>query len=326
MSALISDLAPAGISEAVAHLDKEQAAWAHAGARVLMAQGFQIRVASNQDTTADWYLGEMLCFRPALNKRAPLGANAERLMQVLSEHESLLAEIETATGLAAEFSDHGAPAQNWAIVQISKAGEELGELAFLASPPNAAKAAPPMPLPLACAAARLPLADAEKLTGGDMVILETGPWPLIDPTGHATAPPFALDPATGRLGSVLSSSSSEMESKPMATPDDMPNTMDGLSVPVCLNLPDVLISLVELAKLAEGGTLDIGMISEGLQVSLSVGGRSVGKGELVRLGDRFAVLLDAPTEAGSTQSFADASSSAQDGDLSQTDAMPMDAD
>lgn len=70
-----------------------------------------------------------------------------------------------------------------------------------------------------------------------------------------------------------------------------------LSVPVTLRLPDTVVTASELDKLADGGTLELGPVVEGLTVSLSVGGRSIGDGELIRLGDRFAILLEKPAKS-----------------------------
>jgi hypothetical protein len=38
-------------------------------------------------------------------------------------------------------------------------------------------------------------------------------------------------------------------------------------------------------------------VAEGLEVTLSVGGRAIGRGAVVRLGDRFGVLLEDPLPA-----------------------------
>lgn len=65
-----------------------------------------------------------------------------------------------------------------------------------------------------------------------------------------------------------------------------------LSVPVTIHLADIAVTQADLERMAQSGTFDLGAVSEGLSARLSVGGRSIGSGEIVRLGDRFAVLLD----------------------------------
>ena len=74
-------------------------------------------------------------------------------------------------------------------------------------------------------------------------------------------------------------------------------SLSGLTVPVAVHLADIAVSQADLAGMAETGTLDIGAVSEGLRVALSIGGRPIGHGEIVRVGDRFAVLLEQTTPA-----------------------------
>ncbi|WP_379553634.1 hypothetical protein [Qipengyuania sp. DGS5-3] len=290
---------PSGIADAIPTLDTEQAAWTHAGARLLAAQGYGVSIADANPNEANWYLGDVMAFRPSLAQRAALGAPAQELMHALSAHEALLSEVEAATGLAAEFSDHGGPPMSWAVAQLSKAEKLLGEVAFLAAPPMTRKPSAPTPFAPTFVAARLSMSDAERLTDGDMVVLEQGPWALMAEPGSFQPTSLALDPLTGRLAPPFADTTPappQQEPAPMNSPDDM----EPLSVPVALHLPDILVSPVELARLADGGTLELGPIAEGLQVALAVGGRTVGHGEVVRLGDRFAVLMDAPAEATQT--------------------------
>ncbi len=65
-----------------------------------------------------------------------------------------------------------------------------------------------------------------------------------------------------------------------------------LTVPVTVRLPAIGVAAAELATLAEGGTVRLMPLAEGLEVELLVAGRPIATGELVRLGDDFAVLVE----------------------------------
>lgn len=65
-----------------------------------------------------------------------------------------------------------------------------------------------------------------------------------------------------------------------------------LTVPVTVRLPAVAVPAAELTTLAEGGTIRLMPLAEGLEVELLVAGRPIATGELVRLGNDFAVLVE----------------------------------
>ncbi len=288
---------PDGIADTLATLDPVQVASTHAAARRLSTIGLATRIRSADGRSGGWYLGDNFAFRPATATRAAAGAAADDLVEALDLHDALLAEIEAATGYATEFSDHGALGSDAAAIQLMRGGEQLGELVVHAVVEDGG----PLPsfdlLAIEALAARLSLPDAEALGPGDMVLLSRGPWPLTASVA-SMKDGFALDPATGRLGSQFPIGSALADHTQDALPMPDPNFAPALTIPVSVRLGDMALSAADIATLTAGGTVDLGPVAEGLHVHLSVGGRIIGSGEIVRLGDRFGVLLEDPGESG----------------------------
>jgi flagellar motor switch/type III secretory pathway protein FliN len=283
--------APQGIGNALARIDASQVGWANAAARRLARIGIDARIAAAQPGDAEWYLGANFAFRPPPAMRAPLGAAAAVLASVLSEAETLFAAIETAIGHAAEFDDHGALPEAAAALVLTREGEALGELVVHAALDDAEPPIPRAVLALEAIAARLALADAEALGPGDLVILTRGPLSATP----SDCPPCSFDPTRGRLGAGFPIA--EQPQEPSLMSDHAPAFASAhapLAVPVVVRLADLLLQPEEIATIAAGGSVDLGPVAEGLAVTLSVGGRAIGRGEIVRLGDRFGVLLEQP--------------------------------
>lgn len=287
--------APQGIGEVLARIDANQVGWANAAARRLARIGIDARIALAEPGAAEWYLGTNYAFRPAAAQRAARGAAGETLAAVLSAHEPLLADIETAIGYAAEFSDHGALPNPAAALTLVRSGEALGDLVVRAALEDTEPPAPGTLIALEATAARLDLMDAEALAPGDLVVLSRGPWPLFALPPGVTRCSF--EPATGRLGAGFPAQEPLQEPFPMADQQPFAATPAPLAVPVVVRMADLLLSPAEIAALAAGGTVDLGPVAEGLEVTLSVGGRAIGRGAVVRLGDRFGVLLEDPLPA-----------------------------
>ncbi len=289
-----------GPGTAVPRLEPEQVAWSRAAAQRLAAAGFETAITPvGGDTTEPWFQGAQIAFAP-LAKPALRGAPAEELVRVLSANEALLTAIERALGLAAEFSSCGALSGHAPAITLRRDG--LAEARIVVLAPVEPLPAPPPPglAELTCIAARLPLVDAERLAGGDLVVLSHGPWPLAQAASGVLAAPdlpaLGYDPVRGAVLRLLAAPAPDVEGAFPAMASAQPPS--GLTVPVAVHLADIAVSQNDLARLADTGTFDIGAVSEGLRVLLSIGGRPIGHGEIVRLGDRFAVLLEqAPAAA-----------------------------
>jgi flagellar motor switch/type III secretory pathway protein FliN len=288
-----------GPGAALAQLDPEQIGWARAAAARLAAARFETSVTPVQsDDPEHWYQGAQFDFAP-LAEPILRGAPAEHLMHLLSANEAVLAEIEQALGLAAEFSSCGPRSGHAPAITLRRDGAAVARIVVLAPVEPLPAPPPPVLAPLTCLAARLPMTDAEQLGGGDMVLLLHGPWPLADAAGGALAAPelpaLGYDPVRGAIVPLIAAPPSSVQGASSSMTSA--SSLSGLTVPVAVHLADIAVSQADLARVAETGTLDIGAVSEGLRVLLSIGGRPIGHGEIVRLGDRFAVLLEQPAPA-----------------------------
>jgi len=77
----------------------------------------------------------------------------------------------------------------------------------------------------------------------------------------------------------------------MESSDAAPSPRD-FAVPITLRLPEQRVSAAALADLRPGVALPLGPVAEGMMVELLVAGSPLARGELVQLGDRFAVLIE----------------------------------
>lgn len=283
---------PEGISETLAALDAIEAQWAHAAARRLAAIGIQTRIHATDARSEGWYVGDNFAFRPASHKSAPIGASADALACVLDDHDELLAEIESATGYATEFFDYGALSAGAAVIELFRKGEQLGEMVIRVALHDSTPSEPLGIVALEGIAARLELPDTEALGPGDLILLSQGPWRLASAPHCCGVTELAFDPASGRLGPAFPDPVTSQD-MPLMT---QPANPQALTIPVTVRLADLALSADEIAELTSSGTVDLGPVSEGLCVTVSVGGRAIGGGEIVRLGDRFGVLLDSAQE------------------------------
>ena len=147
---------------------------------------------------------------------------------------------------------------------------------------NAARGVVPLSLTLAGPA--LSIAVAGGIMPGDLLVLGGGPWrSTLDaaglyqqvghytPTGHWTMhDPHADDEAAAGA----------------------PEGIAAFAVPVSVHLPDTSMPLGTLSALTPGSVLPVVPLTAGLRVDLRVAGRVIAWGEVVRLGDHFAVAVD----------------------------------
>lgn len=130
---------------------------------------------------------------------------------------------------------------------------------------------------------RLPIAEAGGLEPGDLVLLAARPGATLDTdTDTGTALAGQCDLLSGRF-------TPHPQGGPMAADTSAPRDF---AVPLTLRLPDRMTSAASLAALRPGMALPLGPLTEGMPVELLVAGRPLARGELVQLGDRFAVLIE----------------------------------
>jgi flagellar motor switch/type III secretory pathway protein FliN len=232
----------------------------------------------------------------------------DALVEALDRLEPLLDLLEARTGWVIEPASTGsAPPLDALVITVkaTRAGEPAARFALAVSPGRAAaldRATPmggdrlarvPLPCRLRLAAVQLSVEDAGALGPGDLVLLAPVPWPATLSAGPAGDFAAALDSGTGALTLRTTDRNTALSDGDASGLEQL----RAFRVPVEITLPGVSATLEELAALREGGTLALGALTAGVAVELSVGGRALATGELVRLGDRYAVLIERAAEA-----------------------------
>lgn len=139
-------------------------------------------------------------------------------------------------------------------------------------------------------AATLALEDVETLARGALLCLPAGSVKAtldIPQMGQKWSGFWSLE------GHIFRQDNDQCEGEPamaQASPD-LPRA--ALKVPMTVRLPEAAIPAARIETLAEGGALELAPLSEGLEAELLVAGQIIAKGEIVRLGDTFAFLVDA---------------------------------
>lgn len=281
----------------------------NAAARLIEAAGLRVlAVADGLPPARAWFACEdgVLIHMPG---EAPLHPeHVAEAAAMLDRAEATLAAIERALGIVLE-PEAIRPADGPPRIALTITNQAESAALVLGIPHGhadrdrwaaAAEACPPNPamLPVLMRAEmhgpRLSIAEAEALAPGDLVL-----WPARAPGCIASAQPAAAAPPLsfdGTIDLVDARFSPVPHDFGAAMPSDVSAADDAprdFAVPVSLRLPDRMTSATALAALRPGTTLPLGPIVDGLPVELLVAGRPLATGELVQLGDRFGVLVDA---------------------------------
>lgn len=128
---------------------------------------------------------------------------------------------------------------------------------------------------------RIPIAEAGALAAGDLVLIAARPAALLEPIEGSGI--------GGQIDLASGSFTPHPEGNPMAAE---PAASRDFAVPLSIRLPDRATSAASLAALRPGTALPLGPLTDGMPVELLVAGRLLARGELVQLGDRFAVLIE----------------------------------
>lgn len=130
---------------------------------------------------------------------------------------------------------------------------------------------------------RLSVVEAGKLADGDLVLIGAHVAATLA-ASDGREMPGVFDLPTGHF-------TSNPQGAPMAKSDPLEGPPD-FAVPLTIRLPDRMTSAASLAALSAGTTLPLGPLTEGMPVELLVADRLLARGELVQLGERFAVLIE----------------------------------
>jgi flagellar motor switch/type III secretory pathway protein FliN len=147
----------------------------------------------------------------------------------------------------------------------------------------------PVPLTIEFEAAKLPVAEASQIDGGDMLLL---PRKLLA-TWHGGEEYPARHGVVDLIAMTLQPKGTYHDEEESGMSDDeTANTQTAFRVPVTVRLPAQYVDATTLAALQAGGSLQLGPVVQGLPVELLVGGRRIASGEIVEIGENFAVLID----------------------------------
>ncbi len=264
--------------------------------RLLAAQDV---IVSTLDVEPDghWFAAEAVSFRLERAGHEAITLTPERIEDAaaaLDMFEPALRAIEAALGISLEPAALG-PLDNGATLRLGLAhdGHRLA-LAWRSGIEGSisedwtarARALPlhgadiPCPYTVTLAGPRLTIGEASDLEGGDLVLLGT----LV----AARLVPLDGPPIAGRLLLAEGRFTAEEEGRSMP---EAAATAD-FAVPLQICLPERMTSAATLAALVPGATLPIGPVTDGMPVELIVGGRRLARGELVKIGDGFAVLIE----------------------------------
>lgn len=163
------------------------------------------------------------------------------------------------------------------------------------------KATRPARINVILTAARLTLEEAAGIDTGDLLLLQRMiPATIIQ--ANMALPDQIDGQFDGRKGAFRAGINFDDEDAEMPD-DELEQSGSGtasFAVPITLRLPGQFIDAATLAALAPGYVLPLAPLVQGLQVDLLVGGRRIARGEIVELGDSFAVHIDERVTPAST--------------------------
>ncbi len=150
----------------------------------------------------------------------------------------------------------------------------------------------PIPVMVTLTAARLTPEQAAGMAPGDLLLLARHMPAMLAAVSQDKADPvggrFDCQSGAFSAGAVFDDGDADMQD------DDLEpsGAAAAFAVPVTLRLPGHSIDAATLAALGPGYVLPLSPLVQGLQVDLLVGGRRIARGEIVELGDNFAVHID----------------------------------
>lgn len=236
---------------------------------------------------------------------AAVALHPERVKAVvaaLDRVEPLLSVIEAATGLLLEFTGTAAVEADTPLVELGFGAPSARSALLLVvtradwRPPAAIAhrraGTAIVPVSRIVRGVRLSIDEASGIEAGDMLVLPAGIWAMAFAAPHMAAWTGGFDPVTGRLSIGFDGQVSTGDTSVSAPTTDAA-TLGAFAVPVAISLPDASATIAELEGLAPGATLLLGPAVAGLDVQLRIADRVIASGELVRLGDDYAVLVTA---------------------------------
>ena len=278
---------------ALRRVDPGDAALGSALCVLLRHAGLQVRLVP-VDQASPWFAaGEAVQFHIAAVDGAAVPLSPERIsdaVAALDAIDPMLVAVEGALGVSFDADAMTADApMDAVIVALAMGGDDL-RLAVPSAHPRRgdwiqrAATLPPRDAHMPCIVRidahgpRLSVAEASDLSDGDLLLIPNR-------TAAALIRPH-VDPVAGMIDLTNGRFSAGQ------TGASMPDELSDFLVPLTIRLPDRMTSAASLASLETGTTLPLGPLTEGMPVELRVADRLLARGELVQLGDRFAVLIE----------------------------------
>ena len=270
-------------------VDPDEAALVQALCRLLEGQ-----LGAPADSATWFEAGEGLHFHIARIAGQAVPLSSDRIsdaIAALDRVDPILIKIEGALGVSMDAAAIGDKTPDALIVLVHSNDDDI-HLAIPRDHPRAAgwiehaATMPPRDAHTPClihveaVGPRLTIADASNLNDGDLL--------LIPNQTAATLIAAHIAPVVGMIDLTTGIFSAGQNGASM--PDDTPATE--FMVPLTIRLPDRMTSAASLSSLVPGTTLPLGPLTEGMSVELRVADRLLARGELVQLGDRFAVLIE----------------------------------
>jgi flagellar motor switch/type III secretory pathway protein FliN len=277
---------------ALRRIDPEDAALSTALCALLRAAGMTVRIVEPDGLMFETESGISFSVG-SINGRVPVFSvkRVTEAVAALDAIDPLLVDVETALGISLDATGMGAGDASAVGIQIDRDDFSITLVTLREHPRRAdwlarAAALPPSASHLPVTASlvivgpRLTVIEASELSAGDLLLIpQKAATTLYTP--HLPALTGAFDLSTGQFSTGQTG----------ATMPDETLSPDFL-VPLTIQLPDRMTSAASLAALVPGATLALGPLTEGMPVELCVAGRLLGRGELVQLGDCFAVLIE----------------------------------
>ena len=253
--------------------------------------------------------GANAAFAIAVDGMAAMTADVDLACDALDAAEPLLQRVEALLGLKldprdlqpkarilGDFADGPLARITCADVTLWIAlrpdAQDIAQWQAKADALPANQVAAPVRVAVMLTAARLTLEQATGIAAGDLLLLARNIPATIVPvdaiqTDHVDGRFDALC-GTFSAGPVFNDGDAEM-------PDDdreQSRAPAAFAVPITLRLPGQFIDAATLSALAPGYVLPLSPLVQGLQVDLLVGGQRIARGEIVELGESFAVHID----------------------------------
>jgi predicted RecA/RadA family phage recombinase len=150
----------------------------------------------------------------------------------------------------------------------------------------------PVAFEVAIAGPALSIESAAEINSGDMILIggATTLARIAWPVGEAVLSSGRANMAAGRFDIFSGVFIVNGVGDAMTVGDA--SGANGFSVPITIRLPNRMTSAAELSAMRPGTTINIGAITQGLAVSILIADKEIARGELVQVGDQFAVLIE----------------------------------